>query len=253
MDSVVLLAALGFCGGLASGTLGIGGGILMTPLLLYVAGLDMRTVAGLTIVQSLFAALAGVLIHRKFNHVHWRLLAWMGPASLVASLGGAVASRYVSGQTLLGLFAGLALAAAALMIAPLKETNGEATADEVTFHRGLALAVALSIGFLGGMVGQSGAFILIPAMLHVLRVPTRVTIGTSLGVVLCAAAAGTVGKVATGQVDFALAVPLVLGALLGAHVGGKWSHRIPAKALRAALALVIALSAARMCWDVVTS
>ncbi len=250
MDTHLLLVLLGFGGGLLSGMLGIGGGIIMTPLLLYVAGLDMRAVAGLTIVQSLFSASCGVLVHRKFKHVHWGLLAYMGAATLAASLAGAVASRYVSGQLLLALFAALAVVAAGLMFVPTRDGDGEATSDAVSFNRGMALGVACSVGFLGGMVGQSGAFILIPVMLHVLRVPTRVTIGTSLGVVLCAAAAGTAGKVLTGQVPYGLAAALVAGTLVGAQAGARLSHKIPARALRAALALLIALTAVKMWWDI---
>jgi len=253
MDTGLLLVLLGVGGGLLSGMLGIGGGIIMTPLLLYVAGLDMRAVAGLTIVQSLFSALSGVLIHRKFKHVHWGLLAYMGPTTLAASLAGALVSRYVSGHLLLGLFAALAFVAAVVMLVPCKEGDGEATSDTVSFNRWLALGVAGSVGFVGGMVGQSGAFILIPMMLQVLRVPTRVTIGTSLGVILCAAAAGTAGKVLTGQVPYGLTGALVFGTLVGAHAGARLSHKIPTRSLRAALALLIALSAARMWWDVLHS
>jgi uncharacterized membrane protein YfcA len=172
---------------------------------------------------------------------------------VVASLSGAVASRYVSGRLLLGLFATLALIAAALMFVPKKEGRAEVSSEEIKFSRPLALAVALAIGFLGGMVGQSGAFILIPMLLHVLRVPTRVTIGTSLAVVLCAAGAGTAGKVLTGQVAYGLAAPLVAGALVGAHVGAKLSHKVRTSALRAALAVVISLSAARIWCDILMS
>jgi len=250
MDTVILLWTLGLGGGLLSGLLGIGGGIIMAPLLLYVARVDMKTVAGLTIVQSLFSALSGVVIHKKLKHVNLELLAYMGPTTVLASFGGAFVSRWVSGQVLLGLFACLALAAAAAMFLPKRDADEAPAIDEVAFDRSLALGIALTVGFLGGMVGQSGAFILIPMLLHVLNVPTRVTIGTSLGIVLCAAAAGTAGKVLTGQVAYGLAVPLVVGALVGANLGAKLSHRIKTKVLRATLAALIALRAGKMWWDI---
>ncbi len=90
------LAVLGLTGGFFSGWLGIGGGIIMAPLLLYVPAaigsgvLDMKVVAGLTVVQSLFATGSGVLAHRKARHVSRPLVLWMGAGITAGSLAGAL-------------------------------------------------------------------------------------------------------------------------------------------------------------------
>ena len=82
MELLLLIGTLGLVCGFLSGLLGIGGGIIMAPLLLFVpplcgfAELPMRVVAGLTIVQGLVACLAGVSAHYKFNHVSGRLAGW---------------------------------------------------------------------------------------------------------------------------------------------------------------------------------
>ena len=73
-----------------------------------------------------------------------------------------------------------------------------------------AAAPAMRGGLVGGLVGQSGAFILIPLLSHVIGVPTRVAIGTSLAVVFCAASTGTLGKIAAGQVVFPAAAGLIV-------------------------------------------
>ncbi len=252
----LLLVILGLVGGVLSGMLGIGGGIVMAPLLLYVppvvslGSFDMKAVSGLTMVQSLFASLAGVLVHRKFRHVHSRLAVVMGATVALSGFAGAVASSAVSSNAILATFAVLALVAAGLMILPGDAVDRDLTTTEVTFNPWMAVAIAMSVGLVGGLVGQSGAFILIPLLIRILGIPTRVAIGTSLAVVLCAASAGTVGKIAAGQVSFPAAAYLVFGAVTGARLGGHLAEQVNPKLLRHALGTLISASAIRMWFDV---
>ena len=91
MEILLLIGALAVVGGFLSGLLGIGGGIIMAPLLLYVPPLfgfeplPMRMVAGLTIIQGLVACIFGALAHKKFNFVSGKLTVWMGTAIFVAA------------------------------------------------------------------------------------------------------------------------------------------------------------------------
>lgn len=251
----ITLLALGLAGGFLSGWLGIGGGIIMAPLLLYVPSwlgvgdLGMKTVAGLTVVQSLFATGSGVLVHRRFKFVNRSLVLWAGLSIAITSFAGAILSKYVSAELLLGIFTIMAIAAAGLMFVPKHEPEDEPPAETVDFNRGLAAAVFLLLGLLGGLVGQTGAFIIIPVMLYILKIPTRTTIGSSLGVVFLAGIAGTAGKALAGQIDYAMAAVLVAGALAGAQAGGYMSQATGRATLRHILALLILAAAARMIWD----
>jgi len=249
------LIVLGLFGGFFSGWLGIGGGIIMAPLLLYVpaaigtGSLDMKTVAGLTMAQSLFATGSGAIVHRKFQYISRKLVLWMGAGATIASLAGAVFSRQLSSGVLQGIFTLLALAAAGLMLIPFTEAAEEPAAGSVDFNRALALICALAIGFVGGMVGQSGAFIVIPVMLYIIKIPTRTAIGSSLGIVFLAALAGSIGKIATGQLDYYMALFCVIGAVTGAQLGGLLSINTRRQWLRHVLAVLIAATALRMAWD----
>ena len=248
--TVVLLLGLGVS--FFSGLLGIGGGIIMTPLLLYVPSLlglghlGMREVAGLTMVQGFVGALSGLVKHRDYGFVNRDLVLNMGVAIGLSSLFGAVLSKYVGQDTLLAIFALLALIAAGLMLVSREE--GEDGATGIEFNRPLAISISIAVGFLGGLVGQGGAFILIPLMLFVLKLPTRITIGSSLGIVLFSAAAGFVGKLGTGQIILPLALALVVGAVPGAQLGSYVSKRVSTRALRGVLAALIGLTAVNMWW-----
>jgi uncharacterized membrane protein YfcA len=255
MDSWPLLFLVGLGVGLCSGLLGIGGGILSVPALLYLPPLlgaprlAMKLIAGLTMAQGFVASCSGILGHRRDRHV-CRWLVWhMGPAMLVGSAGGALLSARVPDRILLGVFAILALAAAALMVLPSPGSDRPARPDSISYPVPLAIVVPLLLGGLLGMVGQGGAFILIPFMLYVLRIPTRVALGSSLGILIFSTSAGLAGKLLTGQVDFAHAVALLSGSMLGGGAGGFLSSRVPARLLRYALAVIIGATALRIWYE----
>ena len=234
----VLLAMIGLAGGFFSGLLGLGGAILLVPLLLLVPplfgfpALDMKQVAAVTVVQVFFAALAGLLVHWRNRLVHKELVLVVGSASAVAALVGGLVSDLVNPRALLVVFAAMASVAASLMVIPRRGEEPEATAEGVRFSKPLAAAVGLAVGLVGGLVGAPGAFLYVPLMIHVLKIPTRVTLGSTLAIVLFTAAFAMVGKVVTGQVPWPLAVALVLGAVPGAQAGAVASRRLRAGVLR---------------------
>jgi uncharacterized membrane protein YfcA len=252
----VLIIIVGFAISCLSGLLGIGGGIIMAPALLYLppafglSVLDMRQVAGLTITQGLFACLSGAWRHDQYRSVSRRLVIYMGTAIAAAALLGSVASRWVANEVLMVVFAGLAVIAALMMWIPKVGEIEVEDPNAIQFNIPLAVTIAAVIGILGGLVGQGGSFILIPLMLHALRLPTRVVIGSNLALVFLASLAGFLGKATTGQVPFIPAVLIVLAAIPGAQIGSVLSHRTSSRWLRITLAVVIALAAAGMIADV---
>lgn len=252
----VLIIIVGFAISCLSGLLGIGGGIVMAPALLYLppafglSVLDMRQVAGLTITQGLFACLSGAWRHDQYRSVNRRLVIYMGTTIAAAALVGSVASRWVANEVLMVVFAGLAVIAALMMWLPKPEEFEVEDPNASRFNIPLAVTIAAVIGILGGLVGQGGSFILIPLMLHALRLPTRVAIGSNLALVFLASMAGFLGKATTGQVPFIPAMLLILAAIPGAQIGSILSHRTSSRWLRTTLAVVIALAAAGMIADV---
>jgi uncharacterized membrane protein YfcA len=252
MGIYLLIAFLGTICGFFSGLLGIGGGIIMAPLLLYMPPLlgfeplSMHTVAGLTIVQGLVACISGVIVHKRFNSVSGRLTGWMGTSIFIAALVGGAGSEYASQHLLLLIFGILALLAAVLMLKPTaKEIKTPVVAD-LSFSIWRAVSTAGGVGVLGGMVGQGGSFILIPLMTSFVHIPTRIAIGSNLAIVLLSSAAGFLGKAFTGQIEWLLAIPIVLTVVPAAQLGGILSHRVPVVKLRKILGILIAAAAVRI-------
>lgn len=252
MGLFLLIGFLGIICGFLSGLLGIGGGIIMAPLLLYVpplfgfGTLPMRIVAGLTIVQGLVACIAGVIAHNRFNFVSGRLASWMGITIFIASLIGGAAANYIDNRILLFIFGGLALTASILIFIPKNEDYEAPDINTLEFDRWRAVTTSGGVGLLGGLVGQGGSFILIPLMTSYVRIPTRIAVGSNLAIVLLSTAAAFIGKALTGQIEWLMTLPIILTVIPAASLGGRISHRVPVLVLRRILAVLIALAAIRI-------
>jgi uncharacterized membrane protein YfcA len=252
MEIYYVIGGLGMFAGFLSGMLGIGGGIVMAPLLLYVpplfgcTPLSMRVVAGLTIVQGLVACLSGALTHKKLRFVSGRLTGWMGITIFITALAGGAGASYVSNTLLLTIFALLALGASVLIFVPTKTDSENPDIATFSFSRLRAVTAAGTVGILGGLVGQGGSFILIPLMTSYMQVPTRIAIGSNLTIVFLSSLAAFLGKAVTGQIVWLLALPIIVTVIPAAHLGGLTSRKIPIAGLRMILAVCIAVAALRV-------
>lgn len=242
--SLFLLLA-GAAVGFLSGLLGIGGGIVLFPLLLYVppllglGAIDVKSVTGLTMIQGFLAALTALLYYHKNALVNKSLVLTLGLSLFLSSLLGAIASKAIPDDVLLLVFGTLALIASIMMLLPRNYADDDLTEENVTFNRGLAIVIGVLLGFTIGLVGQGGAFILIPVMLYILKIPLRVALGSTLAIGLFSSSAGLVGKAVTGQVPFLLAVPLLIGALPAARWGSIVGNKTKTPFLKWLLALLI--------------
>ncbi|MBF0329513.1 MAG: sulfite exporter TauE/SafE family protein [Nitrospirae bacterium] len=252
----LLLLFIGGGVGFLSGLLGIGGGIVMLPLLLYVpplfglTPLDVKSITGLTMAQGFFASLTAVFFHNKNKFVSRPLVISLGLSLFAASFAGALFSKAVSDRMLLSIFSMLSIIAAAMMFIPRSDEKDEFKEDLITFNKPLSIAVGLCIGFLTGMVGQGGAFLLIPTILYILKVPLRVALGSTLAIGLFSATAGLAGKVMTEQLPFLHAIPLLIGAVPAARLGSIASKKTESRHLRWMLAAVITATALKMLSDI---
>ena len=256
MPLEVIVAIAGLVASFLSGLLGIGGGIVLTPALLYapqlfgVAAIPVKIVTGLTVVQAIAGSVLGAFRHRAYGNVSTRLVWLMGPPGAIASLIGAFVSRDTPDNIILIVFAILAFAGGVMLLLPVTPRDG--SPDDIRVDRRIAIAISLVLGFFGGMVGIGGIAFIIAALVYLLRVPTRIAIGSSLGIGLFAAVAALIGKAATAQIDPPLAAIVFVSALVASPVGAAVSVRTQPRALLAILAVIVILAAIRIVFTVVT-
>jgi len=251
---LAVVIGIGFVGAFVAGLVGIGGAIILIPMLIYGPhlvgheGLDIHAASGVTMVQVAVAGVTGMLAHRRLGNLDVPLTATLGGSMAFGSLIGGLTSSLVPEDYLSALFASLAAAAAALMLAGPR-TAMKAREGPVSFNAPAAAAAGLVIGTLVGMVGAGGGFLLVPIMIFLFRIPVRVAVGSTLAIVAASGVAGSLGKAVTGQVEWLFALALVVGALPGAHLGARLSRLMPVRLLARLLGLLIAGIAAKMWVD----
>lgn len=263
------MVVLGFVGSFFSGLLGIGGAIINYPLLLFVpsglgvADFTAQEVSSISMFQVFFASLAGVIAFRRKEKrsgrgsgsgnslmIHKGLVLNMGISILLGSLIGGTSSRFINGDVINIIYGILAIIAVVLMLIPNKNKQ-ENLLQELTFNRPIAIISAFLVGIVSGIVGAGGAFILIPIMLTVLKIPTRTTIASSLAIVFISAIGGVIGKIVAGHIPITPILITVIGSILGAPLGSRVSSMINVKYLRYGLIVLISFTAIKVWLSIV--
>lgn len=252
---IITIFLIGFIGSYISGMVGIGGSIIKYPMLLYIpplfglAAFTAHEVSGISAVQVFFATIGGVWAYRKGGYLNKTLIIYMGSAILLGSFIGGFGSKMMSEGGINLIYGILALIAAVMMFIPNKGVD-DIPLDQVKFNKWLAAGLALVVGIGAGIVGAAGAFLLVPIMLVVLKIPTRMTIATSLAITFISSIGSTVGKLTTGQVDYIPALIMVVASLIASPLGAAAGKKMNTKILQIILAVLILATAIKIWLDI---
>jgi uncharacterized membrane protein YfcA len=250
------LFSLAGAAGFGAGFVGLGGGLLLFPLLLYVPPyldfepIDPKTVAALVLSQVFFGGLVGGIAHWREGRVHGKLILVGAIASSAGAFLGGVASKWVSEWFLVLLFGVVTIVAGAVMFLPAPSPEREAASiRSIAIPTFSLAAIALAIGVVVGLLG-AGNFLFVPLLIYVLRLPTRISIGSSLIIFVANGFSGFLGKLVTAQIPVLMSVAVIAGASIGAFVGEKCHGRVSAQVLRYTYAGIIAIVALRV-WSTI--
>ncbi|MFG0233920.1 sulfite exporter TauE/SafE family protein [Brevibacillus brevis] len=255
IDLVITLFVIGFAGSFISGLVGIGGSIIKYPMLLYIppalgfVAYTAHEVSGISAVQVFFATLAAVWTLRKDKLIHYQLVVYMGSAIIVGSLLGGYGGKFLSADAVNFVYAILATIAVILMFLPKKRMD-EREQTKVIFHKPTAVLSALIVGGASGIVGAAGAFILVPIMLIILKIPTRVAIASSLAITFLSSIGSTLGKWMAGDILLWPSVIMVIASIMAAPLGTKVSKRLGTRILQTILALLILATTIKIWADI---
>ena len=281
--NILLLLGMGAGVGFLSGMFGVGGGFLMTPLLIF-AGVPPPVAVGSEANQIVAASVSGVLAHWRRGTVDFKmggvlllggmlgsslgvwlfkLLREVGQIDVVISLCFVVFLGIIG--TLMLLESGRAL---------LRQIRGPVVVRKAHQHHALhglplrmrfrksklyiSALLPIGVGFVAGILaaimGVGGGFIIVPAMIYLLGMPTNVVIGTSLFQIIFVTANVTMlHAVNNHSVDVLLALMLLIGAVVGAQFGTRAGARLKGEQLRALLALLVLAVSGRMLWRLVAT
>ena len=277
--NALTLLAVGGGVGMLSGMFGVGGGFLITPLLFFI-GVPPAVAVATGANQVVASSVSGVLAQLKRKAVDFR----MGGVLLAGGVAGSAAGIWVFAQMraagqvdlfvqlsyvlFLGLIGAMMLQESVRAFLRAQKPGGPVRRAHVhNWVHGLPLKmkfrasglyisvippmiIGALVGFLAAIMGVGGGFIMVPAMIYLLGMPTKVVIGTSLFQIIFVTAFTTVMHAVTSQtVDMMLALILILGGVIGAQIGARVGVRLKAEQLRILLSLLVLAVSLRIAAD----
>lgn len=280
--SVFLFMGMGAAVGFLSGMFGVGGGFLMTPLLI-LSGIPSPIAVGTEAAQIVASSVSGALAQWRRKNIDIKMGTVLLTGGLVGSVLGVqtVSVLRRTGQfdlvitlcyvTLLGVVGALMMIESLTTIrktqsgkpAGLKKSGQHSWIHGLPFKTRFPrsklyisvippVLIGLFIGFLSGIMGVGGGFILVPAMIYLLKMPTNVVVGTSLYQIMFVTAATTVMQAWWNfTVDIVLAIILMVGGVIGAQLGAAAGAKLKGEQLRFLMAGLVLLVAIRMAYQLV--
>lgn len=282
--NVLLFLGMGCAVGFLSGLFGVGGGFLMTPLLIF-SGIPTAVAVGTGAAQIVASSVSGAIAQYRRNNVDIKMGIVLLAGGIVGSIIGVKMVRILRHMGQFDLFVALAYVTFLGVIGTLMliesvgairsaQTGKPRAARQsgqhnwihnlpfkMRFHRSKlyisivpALLIGAFVGFLGAIMGAGGGFIMVPAMIYLLRVPTNVVVGTSLFQIVFVSAVTTVMQARENySVDVVLALLLIVSGVIGAQYGAAASTRLKGEQLRLLLAALVLLVCLRIGWDLVVT
>ncbi|HXR86511.1 MAG TPA: sulfite exporter TauE/SafE family protein [Stellaceae bacterium] len=272
------LLVLGAAVGVLSGVFGVGGGFLLTPLLIFI-GVPPAVAVASSANQLVGASVSGAIAHWRRGNIDFL----MGALMLVGGFAGSALGVWLFailrriGQVELFISLAYALLLTTLGALMLVESTrsllrrrraaARRKLHQHTWLHGLPLKLRFRrsklytsallpvilgflVGILSAVLGVGGGFVMVPAMIYLLRMPTVVVPGTSLFQIIFVTASVTLLQaVENNTVDVVLAMVLLIGGVLGAQIGTRWGAKLRGEELRALLALIVLAVAAKLVFD----
>ncbi|MGW2014491.1 sulfite exporter TauE/SafE family protein [Streptomyces sp. NPDC001927] len=238
MTALVLALLAGALVGLALGSLGAGGSILTVPALIYLLGFSPVEATTASLVIVIVTSVTALVAHARAGNVRWRAGLLFAAAGLLPAAAAGVLSAHLPATMLTLAFAVLAVLAGLRMLrhrAPPKNTKVSAPR---------AAGAGAGLGAVTGFLGVGGGFLVAPALVAVLAVPMSAAVGTSLLVIIANALVALAARATTeAGLDWALIMPFIATAVLGAWDGKRLAAKVAPAALQrvfGALLLVVA-------------
>ena len=246
----LFLGIIGVIGGMLSGLVGVGGGIVFVPGLLFVGGWQIQEAVAASLVIIIFSSLSGTIRNASSaDPVNWRVAGLLSLAVAPSSLIGVLISRISPEIVVKAAFAALLIALAY----PTARGGGDYDSDRKDIPLPLVFVAGIFIGTLSGLVGVGGGVVMVPLMVLGMGLTTKQAVSTSLAVVMFTGIVGAAGYVATGfrdVQDLLSLPPLIIGCVIGAPLGVRVRDWLPESVVRIGFGAFMVIVALRLFGEV---
>jgi hypothetical protein len=255
-----LLSLLGAFAGFLGALLGIGGGIIVVPLLVLIFNLDTRIAIGTSLVMIMFTALSGAYAYHLQRRIDWKIGVVAALLTVPGASLGAYATEFFSSKSLALIFGGvLCLVGLALLRRSYRGSSegkspktGHAgwrrrlvDSSGTVFEYDARIYSALTLFFLGGFasgfLGIGGGLILVPLLAVYVGLPMHLAVATSMLTMIFTSISGASTHILLGNVKFEYAIPLVIGILAGTQIGARTAKHLRSLSLERVFSLTMIL------------
>jgi len=260
----LLLAAIGLFVGAFGTLIGVAGGFLLVPILLYLyPDKAPSSITAITLTVAFFNAISGSVAYAKLRRIDFRSGLSFSAAAVPGAIIGASITAHLNRDLFQVIFGSLLMVLAVyLAFRPMRRdnrplfrgnvvrhlTNGDGIVTTYSYHRTIGIGISFLVGIVSGLLGIGGGIIHVPALTQVLGFPVHIATATSQFVVGTSTLAAGIQRLATGAFTGVAAETLVLAvsAVAGAQLGARLSRRIPGRLIVRLLAAALGIVAIRL-------
>lgn len=246
---------LGLAVGLVLGVVGAGGSIIAVPALVYGVGMSPAQAIPTSLLVVGASSLAA-LLPRIREGLNWPVIALVGAAGIPAAWAGAAVGRLLDPNILMLAFAVVMVLAGIRMLTATRESEGTCSIGPGRNFRSCApkaVGVGLVVGFLTGLLGVGGGFLIVPALTILLGMRVKQAVGTSLAIIVINSAAGFSAHAAGFTIDWSATLAFAVPAILGSVLAARLARRLTGKHIRISFAVLIFAVAAWVTAGTVTA
>ena len=243
---IITALVLGIVVGALLGLVGGGGAIIAVPALVYGVGLPLEEAIPTSLIV-VGAASAVAVLPRLRRGVNWRLALIVGSAGVATAYLGTMVNRLLDPGVLLLIFAAIMVVAGIRMFMPIRASGGPCALPDggIQWRSCLprALATGAVVGFLTGLLGVGGGFLIVPALTLVLGLPMSVTVGTSLVIIVINSIAGFTAHLGNVQIDWAVTGAFAATAMVASLIAGRLARGLSDTVLKRGFAVLVLIVA----------
>lgn len=249
---------IGILGGIIAGILGIGSGVLILPILLYITNIDIKVATAISTIQVSFASFFGTIFNLLQKTINFQYALIFGISSMISYFFGCYLTHYIHASTIKIIY--LFVVILALMLFLIKKKKGKENNLEMVTKRApqkkdcfKIIPIALISGFIFGIIGVGGGFLYVPLLILLFELPIKIAIGTSLMIVLFNVVPGIIGKLLSIRFDIFIGIAVAVGAIGGVRIGTYLNKKVNEKIIRVIFIVLLAVIIGRVSLDLYTN
>lgn len=245
------IIAIGLATGILSGLLGVGGGFIMVPAMVYLLGMSQHQAHGTSLAAMIFIVLLSAISYSVNGYMNWAVAIELAIGGVLGAMVGARICNRIGAKHLRRYFGMLLIMVAAKMIWDVASStsgggsvNGDIKPHEL--HGIVVFGIGTLTGILSGLMGVGGGIIMVPAMVYLMGFSQKMAQGVSLAVIIPVSISGALIHAKQGNVRSDVGYWLVIGGVLGGLVGAQLAQILPNSALKAVFGLLMVVLGSMM-------